>query len=45
VELLPYKNLCLEKYKALNLPFPLEATPPMRAEEIAKLEKVLESVL
>ncbi len=45
VELLPYKNLCLEKYKALNLPFPLEATPPMRAEKIAKLEKVLESVL
>jgi pyruvate formate lyase activating enzyme len=45
VELLPFKNLCLEKYKALNIPFPLEATPPMRAEEIAKLEKVLESVL
>lgn len=45
VELLPFKNLCLEKYKALNIPFPLADTPPMRAEELAKLEKVLESVL
>ena len=45
VELLPYKNLCIEKYKALNIPFTLEETPPMKAEEIAKLEKVLESVL
>ena len=45
VELLPFKNLCIEKYHALEIPFPLEATPPMRAEEIAKLEKVLESVL
>ena len=45
VELLPYKNLCIEKYRALGIPFTLEETPPMKAEEIAKLEKVLESVL
>ena len=45
VELLPYKNLCIEKYRALGIPFALEETPPMKAEEIAKLEKVLESVL
>ncbi len=40
VELLPFKNLCLEKYQTLNIPFPLEGTPPMRAEELEKLERV-----
>jgi pyruvate formate lyase activating enzyme len=40
VELLPFKNLCLEKYHMLNIPFPLEGTPPMRAEEVEKLECV-----
>lgn len=42
VELLPFKNLCLEKYRTLNIPFPLDGTPPMRAEEIEKLETILE---
>ena len=45
VELLPFKNLCLEKYRALNIPFPLEETPPMRAEELERLERVLESAM
>ena len=45
VELLPYKNLCIEKYRALGIPFALEGTPPMKAEELARLEKSLESVL
>ena len=45
VELLPFKNLCLEKYRALNIPFPLEGTPPMKAEELEKLERVLESAI
>ncbi len=45
VELLPYKNLCIEKYRALGIPFALEETPPMKAEELARLEKLLESVL
>lgn len=43
VELLPYKNLCLEKYRALNIPFALEEAPPMGAEELARLERVLQS--
>ncbi len=45
VELLPFKNLCLEKYRALNIPFPLEETPPMGADELEKLERVLESAM
>ena len=45
VELLPFKNLCLEKYHVLNIPFPLEETPPMRAEELGRLEQVLESAM
>ena len=42
VELLPYKNLCLEKYHAMNIPFALEETPPMKAEELERLERVFE---
>ena len=45
VELLPYKNLCLEKYRALNIPFPLEGTPPMKAEDLEKLERALTEML
>lgn len=45
VELLPFKNLCLEKYRALNIPFSLEETPPMRAEELERLERVLENAM
>ena len=45
VELLPFKNLCLEKYRALNIPFALEETQPMKAEELARLEKALQDTL
>ena len=45
VELLPFKNLCLEKYKALNIPFPLEGTLPMKADALEALEKVLTEAL
>ena len=45
VELLPYKNLCLEKYRTLGIPFPLEDTPPMRADVLEALEKVLAEAL
>ncbi len=45
VELLPFKNLCLEKYRALNIPFPLEGTPPMKVETLETLEKVLTEAL
>ena len=44
-ELLPFRNLCLEKYHTLNIPFPLEETPPMRADEIERLERVLQEAL
>ena len=45
VELLPYKNLCIEKYKTLHIPFALEETLPMKAEELARLEKTLVGAL
>ena len=45
VELLPFKNLCLEKYHALKIPFPLEDTPPMRVDETERLENVLREAL
>ena len=45
VELLPYKNLCLEKYRTLGIPFPLEATPPMKADEAEALEELLKRAL
>ena len=45
VELLPFKNLCLEKYKAMNIPFPLEGTEPMRADAIDGFENILKAAL
>ena len=45
VELLPFKNLCLEKYRALNIPFQLDGTPPMTTEALERLERVLESAI
>ena len=45
VELLPFKNLCLEKYKAMNIPFPLEGTEPMRADAIDGFENILKTAL
>ena len=41
VELLPYKNLCIEKYKALNIPFALEETLPMKEDALKQLEQIL----
>ena len=45
VELLPYKNLCIEKYQSLNIPFALEDTPPMKADEAEALEELLKRAL
>ena len=45
VELLPFKNLCLEKYQALKIPFPLDGTPPMKADDLGALEEVLTKAL
>ena len=44
IELLPYKNLCIEKYKQLNIPFALENTPPMSASRIEELSKLIACV-
>ena len=35
IELLPFRKLCLEKYREMGIPFPLEHTPEMSAERIA----------
>ena len=43
VELLPFKKLCLEKYRNLGIPFPLEDTPAMSQTELARLEALPES--
>lgn len=41
IELLPFKKLCLEKYKKLDIPFQLEDTPQMSEERLNKLYKEL----
>lgn len=37
IELLPFRKLCLEKYDALKIPFPLRDTPAMTEAGIAEL--------
>lgn len=41
IELLPYRNICLEKYQACGIPFALADVPNMRAEDLAKLVRLL----
>lgn len=41
VELLPFRKLCLEKYRALGLPFPLENTPEAGPEHLEHLQRAL----
>lgn len=41
IELLPFRKLCIEKYKKLNLKFPLENTPETSKTEIENLKKYL----
>ena len=41
IELLPFKNLCLEKYESLGIEFKLKDTNPMKNEEIEKLNNLL----
>ena len=43
VELLPFRTLCLEKYRTLGIPFPLEGTPEMDLNRTRELEKLLSS--
>lgn len=45
VELLPYKSLCIEKYRMLGIPYALENTPQMSKEKLELLEKVLQNEL
>ena len=42
VELLPFKTLCVEKYRALGIAFPLEGTPQMDGKRLDALAKLLE---
>lgn len=41
VELLPFRKLCLEKYDALGIPFPLRATPEATQTQIEALYQAL----
>ena len=37
IEWLPFHNLCVEKYQAMGIPFPLEGTPTMDDQELEDL--------
>ena len=37
IELLPFSDLCLEKYEQLKIPFPLVGTPPLSPERLKTL--------
>lgn len=41
VELLPFRKLCVEKYKSMGLPFPLADTPEPTAEQMETLNEYL----
>ncbi len=43
LELLPFKKLCLTKYQAMNLPFPLADVPECPPERIQALYRMLEN--
>lgn len=41
VELLAFHTMCIEKYRALGIPFPLEDTPPMEEERLDRLRRIV----
>lgn len=41
IELLPFRKLCIEKYRALGIDFPLENTPETTSENIDELQHLL----
>lgn len=45
IELLPFKKLCTEKYKALGIPFPLEDTPQASETRVAELQEYLNRIV
>lgn len=40
-ELLPFKNLCIEKYESMGIKFKLKDTEPMKADAIKKLNYIM----
>lgn len=42
IELLPFRKLCIEKYKEMGIEFPLENTPEADAEQVLALGKEAE---
>jgi len=38
IELLPYRNLCIEKYDALGIPFPLQELEQTSSEVVGRLQ-------
>jgi pyruvate formate lyase activating enzyme len=45
IELLPFKKLCVEKYKKLGIPFPLENTPECDPDTLEKLKNLVENAV
>ncbi|MDR0434893.1 MAG: pyruvate formate lyase-activating protein [Gracilibacteraceae bacterium] len=45
IELLPFKNICAVKYKAMNLSFPLADTPAMKRAELENLQRIANQAL
>ncbi len=42
IELLPFRKLCLEKYQAMGIPFPLEYTPEMPEAAMEELNRMVQ---
>ena len=43
-ELLPFRKLCIEKYKEMNIPFPLADTPEPTKESMEILNRIINNV-
>ncbi len=44
IELLPYKNLCIEKYENMGIDFKLKDTPPLSQNILCELNEILKPV-
>lgn len=45
IELLPFRNLCLEKYRSMGIAFPMENAPPPSADAVEALRNRLREEL